>query len=589
MQSENTSAERKLVLLSWRTLAVFVVVALLVPAVVGGVTITAFQSAYEERANEHLTVLLRKHSKTIDSFLKARLGDIRTLARSHTTEDLSSEPFLREQLAILREEYGGAIVDLGMIDAEGVQLAYAGPHRLAKAQYADAPWFAKVQENEEVTSDVFTGLRGTPHFVVAAAKSSADGVSYLRATVDFQAFSALVTNLREGRTGFAFILNREGELQTKPQQDVAVRQPPYSELLSQNLVPGEVRLERRRNALGRESLFGVVPLKGGQWLLCFQQEEADAYESLRQAIWLTLAVLITMGLAVSMAMVLFGRRLMGKLAAADAARRVLRDEVVEAGRLATIGELAAGIAHEINNPVAIMVEEAGWIEDLLEDDEPASADNLKEFGRAVGQIKTQGGRCKEITHKLLSFARKTDPAVQEVHLNELIGEIVGLVAQRAKYANVEVETSLDHGLPPVKASPGEMQQVLLNLANNALDAMDKSGGTLTIRTRAAREHVELEVEDTGVGIAQSNLLRLFDPFYTTKPVGKSTGLGLSICYGIVKKLSGDIRVESAKGKGTTFTIELPLSGTPLASRRGLAPPPTRTSPRGSVTNPALQE
>ncbi|MBW2459779.1 MAG: two-component sensor histidine kinase [Deltaproteobacteria bacterium] len=581
MQSEHTSAERKLVLLSWRTLVLFVVAALLVPAVVGVVTITTFRSAYEERATEHLTVLLRKHSKTIDSFLNARLGDIRTLARSHTTEALSSEPFLREQLAILREEYGGAIVDLGMIDAEGVQRAYAGPHRLAKAKYADAPWFAKAQENEEVTSDVFTGLRGTPHFVVAAAKASADGVWYLRATVDFQAFSSLVPNIREGRTGFAFILNREGELQTKPQHDVAVRTPPYSELLAKNLVPGEVHIERRRNSLGRDTLFGVVPLKGGQWLLCFQQEVADAHEPLRQAIWLTVAVLLVTGVAVSMAMVIFGRRLTRKLAVADAARKVLRDEVVEAGRLATIGELAAGIAHEINNPVAIMVEEAGWIEDLLADDEPASAENLKEFQRAVGQIKTQGGRCKEITHKLLSFARKTDPAVKEVHLNELIREIVGLVAQRAKYANVEVETELDEGLRPVKASPGEMQQVLLNLANNALDAMDKSGGMLTIRTRCAREHVELEVADNGVGIAKSNLPRLFDPFYTTKPVGKSTGLGLSICYGIVKKLGGDIRAESEKGKGTTFTIDLPLSGTPRARRQGLAEPTDEDDPAGS--------
>jgi two-component system NtrC family sensor kinase len=251
----------------------------------------------------------------------------------------------------------------------------------------------------------------------------------------------------------------------------------------------------------------------------------------------------------------------------------MSDKVVEAGRLASIGELAAGIAHEINNPVAIMVEEAGWIQDLLDEDQCRSAENLAEIERAVKQIRTQGGRCKEITHKLLSFARKTDPAEREIVLNELVGEVMGLLSQKTRYANVELKADLAAGLPAISASPSEMQQVLLNLLNNAVDAMGPEGGIITVDTRLGDQgRVELVVADTGMGIAESNLERIFDPFYTTKPVGQGTGLGLSIVYGIVKKLGGDISVRSRKGEGTTFSVFLPAQGQDANPPEGPEPP-----------------
>jgi two-component system NtrC family sensor kinase len=240
----------------------------------------------------------------------------------------------------------------------------------------------------------------------------------------------------------------------------------------------------------------------------------------------------------------------------------MSDQVVEAGRLASIGELAAGIAHEINNPVAIMVEEAGWIQDLLAEDNPATADNLVEIERASAQIRIQGGRCKEITHKLLSFARKTDPTAKEVDLKKLVEEIITLVDQKTRYANVEIVTAFDENLPPLWASATELQQVLLNLLNNSVDAMTSNGGIINISTHASDGQIALTIADNGIGIAEANLSRIFDPFYTTKPVGQGTGLGLSICYGIIKKLGGDIQVQSAKGRGTTFTIVLPITKAP---------------------------
>jgi len=139
-----------------------------------------------------------------------------------------------------------------------------------------------------------------------------------------------------------------------------------------------------------------------------------------------------------------------------------------------------------------------------------------------------------------------------------VEEMVALSGQRAKFANVEITTDLQPGLPRMEVSLAEMQQIMLNLINNSLDAMDKTGGTITLRVRGVGEDVLFEFADTGPGIPEANLERIFDPFFTTKPVGKGTGLGLAICYGIVKRMGGEIEAESVLDEGATFRIRLPM-------------------------------
>jgi two-component system, NtrC family, sensor kinase len=225
-----------------------------------------------------------------------------------------------------------------------------------------------------------------------------------------------------------------------------------------------------------------------------------------------------------------------------------------------VGDLAAGIAHEINNPVGIMVEEAGWIDDLLQEVDLPENENLEELKRALKQIQKQGERCKQITHKLLTFARRTDPRLRDVQMNDLVKAVIASSLPHPP-PGVTVETQLDPALPVISASPSEIQQVLLNLIGNAIDAVDSEGGVVTIRTRVEADRVVIEVADNGHGIPKAQLERIFDPFFTTKAVGKGTGLGLSICYGLVKKHGGSITVESEPGIGSTFYVRLPIRGT----------------------------
>ena len=552
-----------------RNILVVIVLVSFAPLVlVTGLVGYYFHTSYRSKVLAHLVELVEKHKQTIDSFLYERLSGVALIARTFDFEQLSNEMFLREKLSILREEYGGIFVDLGLVSDQGIQIAYAGPFELRRALYSEADWFKKAMQSQVFISDVFMGLRGMPHFIVAVKRTYGSREWILRATIDFVAFNSLVESTRIGTTGSAFIVNKQGEFQTKPRLEKFVQKDLIIQTLSSRYLEERVAVWEQGDASGRKFLYVMTPLKNGEWILVYQQDEDDAFADLYRARRWAFAIVLLGGLGIVATSLALSGRLVQRIEMADREKEMMNEQVIEAGKLASVGELAAGIAHEINNPVAIMVEEAGWIEDLLEDEELGSSANLEEFRRAVRQIQTQGRRCKEITHKLLSFARKTDPKVKEVNLNEVIQEIASLCEQRARFSNVRMELNLDPALPLVCASPSEMQQVFLNLINNALDAMEKTGGKIEITTRIDGDKMVVDVADTGPGIPQANLGRIFDPFFTTKPVGKGTGLGLSICFGIIQKMGGEIGVQSAVGVGTVFHIRLPIpkekAGSPCA-------------------------
>ena len=529
--------------------------------VTGAINLHQFRSAYTAKVRDHIGETVQRHAETVDAFVEDRLSDIRVVAREHDRARLEDPAFLRKLLNVLREEYHGAFVDLGLVTHDGIQVAYAGPFNLSMADYRAAEWFEKARLREHYVSDVFAGFRGSPHFIVTAARSEGDRRYFVKATIDFEAFNELVGNIRIGDTGFAFIFNRESEFQTKPRFEVALDRPPYTELLAGAPATGGVLIVDGEDVLGRPTIFAVAPLRQGRWFLGYQQQTADAFDELRRLETSALVVFLVAAVAAIGIAYLLAHQMAARVAEAERKETIMSDKVIETGKLASIGELAAGIAHEINNPVAIMVEEAGWIQDLLvTEHEPGSEETAREISRAVQQIRTQGERCKSITHKLLSFARKTDPTIRSVDVNALVEEVIDLTSQKARYANIKIEKNLGPGLLPIGASPSELQQVLLNLVNNAVDAIGPEGGTVSVTTASEGDEIALKISDTGEGIPEANVEKIFDPFFTTKPVGHGTGLGLSICYGIIDKLGGRITVESEVGTGTTFTVYLRAGG-----------------------------
>ncbi|UCD56393.1 MAG: PAS domain S-box protein [Candidatus Hydrogenedentota bacterium] len=238
-------------------------------------------------------------------------------------------------------------------------------------------------------------------------------------------------------------------------------------------------------------------------------------------------------------------------------RKQMEAQLLQASKIAAIGELAAGVAHEINNPAAIISGTAEQIQFLIDHCRERPEEIAERLSKHVETIREQAARCKKITQGLLNFARKTEIHTAEVNVTRLLEETVALVENRARSEGKKIETHLSADLPGLTADPHQLEQVFLNLVNNALDAVD-SNGAVTINAWTENNSFAIEFSDDGVGIAEEDLDKIFDPFFTTKPVGKGTGLGLSICFGMVQRMNGTISVSSKPGVGTIFTVRLPL-------------------------------
>jgi PAS domain S-box-containing protein len=232
-------------------------------------------------------------------------------------------------------------------------------------------------------------------------------------------------------------------------------------------------------------------------------------------------------------------------------RAELERRLVQADKLSSIGLLAAGVAHEVNTPLAVISTYAQMLAKQINGDDKKSA--------LLEKISKQTFRASEIVNSLLNFSRTSPVEFVDLDLNKVIRETISLVEHQLEKARVTLDLRLPEGLPAVRGNSGKLQQVLLNLVLNARDAME-NGGRLTVETWRDGDRVKLAVSDTGSGIAPENLTRIFDPFFTTKAAAakKGTGLGLSVSYGIVREHGGDIEVRSTPGEGTRFEIDLPV-------------------------------
>lgn len=237
-------------------------------------------------------------------------------------------------------------------------------------------------------------------------------------------------------------------------------------------------------------------------------------------------------------------------------RKKMRQQMATTEKLASLGTLAAGVAHEINNPLAIINESAGWLKLILNREEMAQMPRKQDFEMALNKIETGVDRAKRITHQLLGFAKKDDSVLVEINLGDLVDEAVQLVHREATNKDIEIVQETQPDIGTIWSDPYQLRQVLINLLTNAIHATG-SGGRITIIIEALNGEINLTVQDNGQGIPKENLDKIFEPFFSTKSPGKGTGLGLFVTRNIIEKLCGTIEVESRLGHGTRFCIRLP--------------------------------
>jgi signal transduction histidine kinase len=492
--------------------------------------------------------LVSNVKRSVSFFLEERRSALTFLVEDNSFEQLTDNRHLCRIFAHLKESFGG-FIDLGVIDVHGVQRAYVGPYPLQDKNYKDQSWFGEVIVRGIYISDVFRGFRDVPHFIIAVKHQQEDGSFFiLRATIDTSEFYDLVEHL-DIRAGWdAFIVNKQGVLQTPSRtrgevlEPSGIQVPPFSTttqiIQTTDWVTGYAYIP------DTPFIFMLLREQGG---------EADGWDKLRTQVLIILGGSVVLIFFVILGVVTF---LVNRIYMADKTRAAAMRRIEHTGKMASIGRLAAGVAHEINNPLAIINEKSGLIKDLLTYSKEYKADS-----RLIGLIDSvieSVERCSTITHRLLGFARHIDVRVESLDLTSLMEEVFGFLKKEAEYRDIHIGLHADEDLPEIQSDRGQLQQVFLNIVNNAFAAVDDGGWINIELQKIDTNRVAVMIADNGKGISRENIKRIFDPFFSTKTSQGGTGLGLSITYGLVEKLGGSIHVESELGKGTTFTIELPI-------------------------------
>jgi len=510
-----------------------------------------YHSSIKQEIVMPLQTLTNKTKHTFELFFEERLSVIRFISSSYSFEKLSDQKTMNRIFNVLMNEYC-CLVDLGLINKKGIQLSYAGPYDFLGKDYSEQKWFQEVVVKGTYISNVFMGYRKFPHVAVAVLRRTEDGSSLiLRATIDTSKFDDIIASMGLNPESDAFLISRTGIIQTSSRF--------YGEIMDQcplSFPRGnyEPIVTEAIDPQGREILIACAPFSSAEYSLVLVKPKSDVLHT-----WHTLRSRMFFIFIASVAVIILvvfklTDTLVKRVKEADEKRELTYREFQHTHKLSSIGRLAAGVAHEINNPMAIINEKAGLMKDLVAYD--SNFQNKEKFLGLTDSILKSVERCSAITHRLLGFARRMEVQLVELDLNELVQETLGFLEKEALYRNIELILHLADNLPRISSDRGQMQQVFLNIINNALAALEDEGEIVIASWEEDSDTVGVSIRDNGVGMSEETLKSIFDPFFSTKQEN-GTGLGLAITYGIVKKMGGDIKVKSKQGEGSIFTVYLP--------------------------------
>ena len=517
-----------------------------------------YDAVVSESERLHLKAMAESQANTLDLFLSERQVNLSNVIDDPTFPTQPTSADLARNLEGLRR-ISNAFVDIGFFDSSGVQVTYAGPFEsLERRDYSSEEWYSTLREHTAsfVITDIYLGFRQRPHFTIAVSRVTQQGLIVLRATLDPQKIYQYLSSLEGSGEVVAYIVNLNGTCQLAA--DVIAKP-----LDTCSFVPPRTPRQGsiRATVKGSSAIYGYSWLHTVDWSLIVRkppQHHQSFFSSTNLRVLGIATIMVIVGFIV---IVNRSRKRVELQRDSD----ISRVQLGHAAKLASVGELAAGIAHEINNPLASINEEAGLMKDLMD---PAFGTPVEphELVHYLDSIQESVFRCRDITRKLLGFVRKTDIELKEQDIHKLIDEVVdGLLGHEMVVSNIEVTRDYGEDVPKLVTDGNQLEQVLLNILNNALDAMEDEPGKIAIVTRRTDDKVRINLSDTGKGMNREQLEHIFVPFYTTKEVGKGTGLGLSVSYGIVRDLGGEIEVQSSPGQGSTFTLVLPIHHeTPIA-------------------------
>jgi len=496
--------------------------------------------------------------RSVGNFLAERMDAIRFIVNEVDYEKLSRNDQLENLLKNLKVGFGG-ISDLGVIKEDGTQVAYVGQFNLNGKNYHNETWFKQCMENGQYISDVFKGFRGVPHIILSVkAKSPSGDFFILRATLDTAKLIQTVRSYQVSDYADLFLINHDGIIQTPSttygdgQQKILFNVPAYS---------ARTHAFEIRDLKGRPFVLGYAYILAGEtetpFILIDLKQNAPMGTIWDQSKIKAMRIFYISVFVILLIVFLSSTYMINRLYMSDSIKAHTLKAAEHKSQLASIGQLAAGVAHEINNPLAVINEEAGYMMDLISmgDSPPDNAELTEHMQSILDSVE----RCGSITRQLLFFARQFDVKIMSFHPADIISDVVKFFKKEAEYRNITLAVDVSPRTPVIVSDKGKFQQVFVNLINNAFQAMEDNGKLDIEIAPLDPDFVSVTVRDTGCGIPDENLSRIFDPFFTTKGEHEGTGLGLSITYGLMQKLKGKIDVKSKVGTGTTFKLIFPLN------------------------------
>ena len=528
-----------------------------------------FAASVEKSTVATMKRIASDHGTMIESFLNERKADLAFISRTYSFNDLKKMDVLENVYNELQKK-SHVYSDLGIFDEKGMHVSYHGPYQLTGMDYHDATWFREVIREKYYISDVFLGFRRIPHFIIAVAVDSPEGTWVIRTTIDSNFFNDFVKTVHVGKSGEAYLLNSDGLFQTERRSGGKLMEKDRDFGKYSNFHEG-VRSFITEDADKITNVYASLWVKNGSWLLVVKQEKNDAFHLLRRALVLIVIVMTLGGITlVALAFYITGR-VVRRIEKTDEEKVRLSEQLIRAGRYAELGEMATGFAHEINNPLQIMKSEQSLLGMLVDDLAPGKKEltegeikaTFLEIMDSLNQIGVQIDRCSKITGAILKFGRQEEKEFRNLDVRGFMHEIVQMVEKKAQVNAIAIVKDIPEKPLIVNADPGQLQQVFLNLINNAMDSVTQAHGAhggkviIGIRQNSEKGMLEISVEDNGSGVNPELLEKIFAPFFTTKPVGKGTGLGLSVCLGIISDMGGSIKVKNVERSGARFTVELP--------------------------------
>ncbi len=510
-----------------------------------------YQRSWMEKTSAELAGMAADRRDLVELFLRTQEWQLASLVETYRPSELAAGSRLETLFRAVNRS--GVITDLGVIDRNGRHLAYAGPFKkeLAGRDYSGAEWFVEVMRSGRYVSDVFLGYRKVPHIVVAVADEGRQWI--LRATIDSGLLDGLVASANVGPDGDAFVIDGRGQLQTPSRHG--------HDRISEEEVRSIAALADSGQVSGAigGSLYSAARLNGGKWLLVLETNVRSSLASWRRARQRDALIITGGAAAVILLAVLLTRSMVDRLARAERERTVLTERVRQVEKMALVGRLAASVAHEINNPLQVISEHAGLASEILGDVPPGSGADLDQCRRSLEKVRSHVARASVITRRLLGFSRAPAGERAPADVNATAEEVIGLLEGEARRHRIAFVRDYQADLEPVTTDASQVQQVLLNVIGNAMDAVGRDG-EIRVATRADGSWLRIDVFDTGPGLTAEARERMFDPFFTTKSDGKGTGLGLFVSHAIAERLGGDLTAENCEAGGSVFTLRLPRNG-----------------------------